>query len=59
MLKLNFRWCEAIKSLGQAFEKACGFQRQRLWSAVATAETPLSVLTSARGEFKNSSVDCF
>ena len=51
--------CEANQSLGQAFSKACGFQRQRLWSAVATAEIPQSVLTSARGEFQNSPVDCF
>ena len=43
----------------QAFSKACGFQRQRLWSAVATADTPLSVLTFARGELQNSPVDCF
>ena len=58
-IKLNYRRCVASQSLGQAFSKACGFQRQRLWSAVATAEIPQSVLTSARGEFQNSPVDCF
>ena len=29
-----------IKSFGQAFLKACGFQRQRLWSPTAVGEIP-------------------
>ncbi|MBQ7756786.1 MAG: hypothetical protein IJ401_05760, partial [Oscillospiraceae bacterium] len=38
---LFFVACQSIKSLVKLF-KACGFQRQRLWSPVATGEIPYS-----------------
>ena len=47
------------KSFGQAFSKACGFQRQSLWSHSAECETPCLRGAFTRGELKNSPVGCF
>ena len=35
------RRCTEYKNFGQAFLKACGFQRQSLWAPVATGEIPM------------------
>ncbi|MCQ2434961.1 MAG: hypothetical protein MJ062_06965, partial [Oscillospiraceae bacterium] len=37
-----------IKSFGQAFSKACGVQRRRLWSLSADSETPSPSKTQER-----------
>ena len=38
------------KSFRQPFSKGCGFQRQSLWSHVATCETPLSFKRLLKGK---------
>ena len=56
-LKLTIGDAKLIKSLLKLF-KACGFQRQRLWSPSADGET-LQRSALCGGEFKISLNDCF
>ena len=47
-LKLVSKFLKTLKSFAQAFSKACGFQRQSLWSLSAESEI-LYVPQSAGG----------